>query len=137
LPFQAGYSLSVLLFSFSFALLILGNAIIWKIFGSIFLVRHVAGEYIHHLFLYNRNTGIFVFPVIAVIPFVNEAYLPFLLHVALAVYGGFYLWRIFRYFQIIHAKKVPVFYFILYLCTLEILPFFIMVKACNPLFIMQ
>jgi hypothetical protein len=132
-PLSGSYSLSILFFSSSAAILFSLNVIVWKIFGDIFLIQPVTQEYVHNLFLYNRNTGIIIFPLVLAIPFVANGLLIPLIYTIITVIAGVYLLRVFRFFQIIHAKKVSAFYFLLYLCTLEILPFFMLMKACKSL----
>ncbi|MDR2037940.1 MAG: DUF4271 domain-containing protein [Bacteroidales bacterium] len=132
LPWE-GYTVPILFFSVAIALLYAINAIIWKIFGTIFLIQPVSMEYIYTLYLYNRNTGIFIFPLVAIMPFVPYVVLHPLIYTIIAIICLVYLLRVFRFFQIIRSKNASFFYFILYLCTLEILPFLIFAKTCKML----
>ncbi|MDR3093247.1 MAG: DUF4271 domain-containing protein [Bacteroidales bacterium] len=120
------YFLSSVVGSIVAVLTLYANILTWQCFGSIFLIQPVVKEYVYNMFLFNGVQGLFIFPLLLLIPFVpNSLYMTY---VVIAILGLIYLVRILRFFQIIHAKKVPSFYFILYLCTLEFLPFAILVK---------
>ncbi|MDR1672998.1 MAG: DUF4271 domain-containing protein [Bacteroidales bacterium] len=124
-------SLSIVVFSVAVAVTIRVNVFLWTVIGHIFLFQSVARDYAYNVLLCSRVTGIVIFPFVLLIPFVAGWFAHIPVYAALAVAGGIYLLRLFRFFQIIHAKKVPAFYFILYLCTLEILPFCLLAKACK------
>ncbi|GHT79164.1 hypothetical protein FACS189464_3740 [Bacteroidia bacterium] len=113
------------------ALILYVNIFAWQCAGSIFLIQPVVKEYVYNMFLFNGVQGIFIFPLLLLIPFVPNGL--YMTYAVIAVLGIIYLSRILRFFQIIQAKKVSSFYFILYLCTLEILPFAILVKLCTLL----
>ncbi|MDR1666268.1 MAG: DUF4271 domain-containing protein [Bacteroidales bacterium] len=121
------YGFTVLLFTLFFILLLFLNIAVWQVFGNIFLIQPVVKEYIHNLYLCNAMQGIVIFPMVACIPFINNN-IAFIFAIV-GVLFLIYFFRFFRFFQIIRTKKAPVFYFILYLCTLEILPFIILIKA--------
>jgi hypothetical protein len=132
-PLWGSYGLSVVVFSLIAALTLHINVMIWKIFGNIFLIQSITGAYAYNMFLFNRNTGIFIFPLVIFLPFVSKDLFIALVYTIMAVIAVIYLLRVLRFFQIIRAKKVSAFYFILYLCTLEILPFLILLKTCKSL----
>lgn len=127
------YVLTILFFSMAVTLLYSLKAGIWKLLGSIFMLQTFSKEYVYNMFLYNRNIGLFIFPLLAVTPFAPRMLTPFLLYGAVTIFCIAYLLRIFRIFQIINTQNVSIFYFILYLCTLEILPLLLFVKVCKIL----
>jgi len=132
-PFLESHTLSILFFSFATGLLYFLKARIWQTLGIVFHVEKLSGLYIHNMFLYNRNAGLIVFPLVAFIPYMTEIITPYLVFGVIVVFLIFYLLRLYRFFIIFHAQIVSVFYFILYLCTLEILPLLILIKSCKML----
>ncbi len=139
LPFFGGvalwnsYSLSILFFTLCVAIIFAIKAMVWKTFGIIFLAESFSQEYVYNMYLYNRNAGTFILPAVIAIPFVPYEIVPVLIYAVIAIICVSYLAKMFRNFQIIRARNVSALYFILYLCTLEILPLLLFVKACKVL----
>ena len=127
------YTWSILFFSAATALLYILKAWMWHILGFIFKAQAFSKMYVYQLFLYNRNAGLAVFPLVAAIPFVPETITPFLIYAAISIYAFAYLFRQWRNFRMIHDQNISLFYFILYLCTLEILPLLLFAKSCKVL----
>lgn len=102
--------------------------VVYKILGTLFLAGKYFDEYIHQIFLYHKLFGIILFPLLT-----GMAYMPSDTKEIL-IYSGFLIFtlsvvlRIFRGFQICFKSGVSLFYMILYLCTLEILPFAVLYK---------
>jgi hypothetical protein len=93
--------------------------------GNLFLKRSLFLEYIHSTFVVNKSTGLFLLPVV-----VAGHYFPQTLVSPVMVLGLFllvvaFIWKTIRGYQIIKRKDIAIFYLILYLCTLEILPLLI------------
>ncbi len=104
-----------------------------KLVGFFFNSSAIFNEYIHNIFLINKNLAVFLLPfVIALI------YIPYnikntvIIFCAIMLLAGLFL-KIIRGFQIIIKKDVFIFYLILYLCTLEILPVLLGIKFLNSL----
>jgi len=127
------YTLSILFLSAVTALLYILKALIWHALGIVFMVQEFSKIYIYNMFLYNRNIGVVVFPLVAVIPFVAGNIALYIVNVTIFVYILSYLLKLWRTFQIIHGLNVSLFYFILYLCTFEILPLLLLIKGCKVL----
>ena len=132
-PVLENYAVSILFFSVAALLIYILKAATWLAFGVIFMVKSFSQIYIHSMFLYNRIAGLMVFPLVAVFPYVSGIISPYIIYMVIAVFVLSYLFRLFRIFQIINAQNVSVLYFILYLCTLEILPLLLFVKGCKIL----
>ena len=100
-----------------------------KIFGFIILEYKAINEYIHNVFLYNKIVGLVFFPIIWFIPFIDSEYSKYFIYVGLLAFVLAFLFRIVR--GIINCIKinVSIFYIILYLCALEILPVLIIYRA--------
>jgi hypothetical protein len=133
IPLWENYSLAILFFTFATGLLYFLKARIWQALGVVFHVQMFSRLYIYNMFLYNRSAGLVIFPLVAVIPYMTPAITPFLIFCVITVFISSYLLRLWRFFQIIHAQYISVFYFILYLCTLEILPLLLLIKSCKML----
>jgi len=132
-PLWGNYTLSVLFLSAATGLLYLLKGLINHTLGVVFLAHDFSKMYIYNMFLYNRNTGMMIFPLVAVIPYVAWVITPYVVYGVIIVYSFSYLIRLWRTFQIIHGLNVSIFYFILYLCTLEILPLLLFLKGCKVL----
>jgi len=132
-PLWGSYVLSVLFFSAATGLLYILKSLIWQALGIIFMMQNLSQIYVYNMFLYNRNIGVMIFPLVAVIPYVSEVISYYILYSVLSVFAISYLFKLWRIFQIIHIRSVSVFYFILYLCTLEFLPLLLLVKGCKVL----
>lgn len=104
-----------------------------KFLGYVFLVKDEFDEYIHNVRLYNKNIGLFLFPIIVIYPFIMDPVKPYVIYAGFLIIGTLILLRIHRGFQIIMKKGVSIFYLILYLCAMEILPVLLMIKLAASL----
>ena len=132
-PLWDSFGLSVFFFSLFVGLLYPIKAAVWKVLGVVFMVQPVSDMYVYNMFLYNRNIGLFIFPLVALIPYVTDKLLPCAVYGVLIIFGISYLFKFRRIFQIIRMQNVSVYHFVLYLCTLEILPILLFFKACKVL----
>jgi len=85
------------------------------------------------MFLFNRITVLAIFPFIALIPYIFEVISSYITIFVIIVFVFSYFLRLFSFFKIFNAQNVSIFYFILYLCALEILPLLLIVKSCRIL----
>jgi hypothetical protein len=104
-----------------------------KILGYIFLVQDNFSQYIHNVNLYNKNIGLFLFPIIIIYPFTLDKFKPFVIYAGLLLLLIMFLLRSYRSAQIIMRKGISLFYLILYLCAVEILPVLLLVKYVSTL----
>jgi len=132
-PLWGNYTLSVLFLSAATGLLYILKGLMHHMLGVVFMTHEFSKIYIYNLFLYNRNTGMMIFPLVAVIPYVAWVITPFVVYGVIIVYVFSFLVKLWRSFQIIHGLNVSIFYFILYLCTFEILPLLLFLKGCKVL----
>jgi len=101
-----------------------------KTLGYVFQQKKVIDEYIHNLKLFNITTGIFLLPVTICIPFLN-AYLVdevHLIETGFALYSIVFVFKLLRGFFVSYRQNVSIFYILLYLCTLEILPLALLLR---------
>ena len=100
-----------------------------KLFGNIFQTTKEAGDYIITLFLFANTLGLFMLPVVICLALVEQVSALVFIYTGFTIITMFLVTRIVRGVIIgLNSARVSIFYLFLYLCTLEILPFVIMVK---------
>ena len=102
-----------------------------KFIGFVFSSDLIASEYISNIWLFNKLLGISLFPIIITLPYINSSMKMPLAYIGLATILIFFIFRVIRSFQIVFQIKLSIIYWILYLCTLEILPVFVLSKIVN------
>jgi hypothetical protein len=102
--------------------------IVFRFIGYVFGGSQESKEYLFNVFLYLKNLAIFILPIVVVIPYVPEFWSTILLYLGLVLSSFMYIFRIIRGIKILFAKHVSIFYMILYLCGLEILPLLMIYK---------
>jgi len=121
--------LSVVIYSVFIILLYNVKSVVCRIIGNVFLVKEEFAEYVHNIHLYNKNIGLFLFPVVILFPYItNNEIKPLILYAGLTIVVGMFLLLVYRGIQIIMRNGVSIFYLILYLCAVEILPILLLVK---------
>ena len=99
------------------------------ILGFLFYKKELFSEYLHNVLLFNKNIGLYLIPVVVVLPYVPRELVKWLIFAGFIIVGILLLLRLSRSLQIIISKNVFLFYLILYLCILEILPLLIAYKV--------
>lgn len=99
-----------------------------RFIGYVFNGIKESKEYLHTVSIYNKNLGVFLLPVTISVPFIAQNATPTLLKLGLALTLIFYILRLFRGIKILFRQHVSIFYMILYLCALEILPLLMIYK---------
>lgn len=121
--------LSVALYSLGILAFYNIKTFICKLIGNVFLVKEQIAEYVHNIHLYNKNTGLFLFPVVIIYPYITSSLIkPIVIYLGLIIIMGMTLLLVYRSFQIIMKNGVSLFYLILYLCAIEILPVLLLIK---------
>ncbi len=90
--------------------------------GIVFNSTQIFNEYIHNNYIINKNLGLFLFPLLIMQVYINEKIKIIFILTGILLIIISYIFRLYRGFQIIIKKDIFLFYLILYLCTLEILP---------------
>jgi hypothetical protein len=125
------YHIKIFRFNTFETLLIIINAVIiisvarillLKLVGFIFDSTQIFNEYIHNNYIINKNLGLFLFPLLIAQVYISEKLKVIFLIAGISLILISYVIRFYRGFQIIIKKDIFLFYLILYLCTLEILP---------------
>jgi hypothetical protein len=112
---------------------VLGTYLI-KIAGIRFLsssvgLRSEGSEYIYTILLFNKVAGLVVFPLVLLIAFARQLNSTYALWFGLVFLAILLAYRVLRLIQIgFSATGASIFYLFLYLCTLEILPFIVLIK---------
>ena len=132
-PLWGNYTLSILFFSVAVVLIYFVKACIWQILGGVFIVQNFSKVYIYNMFLFNRIVGYIIFPLVAIFPYIYEIITPFIVYSVFAIIVLSYFFKLWRIFKIFNEQNVGFFYFILYLCTFEILPLLLFIKSCKIL----
>ncbi len=107
--------------------------IVLKMTGFLFLNEPIFSEYIHNTFVVNKGVGIALFPVIIMAQYFPYTLISYVLILGMIIYLAAFIYKSFRGYQIIIRKDVLIFYMILYLCTLEILPLLLGYKFVTSL----
>jgi len=107
--------------------------VITALVGVISLTQKTYAEYIYNVFLFNKNLGLVLFPVILGMVYISDRLLPLFFYTGIAFVVAVYLLRLFRGFQIFIKEGVSILYWILYLCALEFLPVLLFFKLSGLL----
>ena len=102
--------------------------IIIRFIGYIFNGIKESKEYLHNVSIYNKNLGVILLPITLSVPYIAQHATPLLLNIGLILTLIFYGLRLFRGVKILFRQHVAIFYMILYLCALEILPLLMIYK---------
>lgn len=98
--------------------------------GFVFGKENETISYAQSLFVFNKVEGLFLFPIAIFIAFFSMVQPKYFAIAGLILIVCFELYRITRiFFSAILLPNFSKFYLFLYLCTLEILPFVLIVKA--------
>jgi hypothetical protein len=101
---------------------------IYRICGSIFDTASETREYIFHAKTGDRVIGLLLFPVVLFLFIIKGNYIDYLLYFGIVFVSILTIINILRGMIIIAQKVFSVYYMILYLCTLEILPLLVVGK---------
>jgi hypothetical protein len=101
---------------------------IMKITGEIFYRQKLFSEAIFHNFLFNKVTGIVIVPFILLAAYTRGIYQEISVISGIVALIAINIARILRGIVFVSRYVVLLFYFILYLCTLEILPVLVIIK---------
>jgi hypothetical protein len=125
--------LNVLLYSGGLIILYSLKSFICRLIGYVFKVQSEFMEYVHNINLFNKNIGLFLFPVVIAFPYIDENLRPVVIYLGISILAIMVFLRTVRSVQIIMRKGVSLFYLILYLCAIEILPVLLVVKYSGTL----
>ncbi len=127
-PFEINSFIYFLFFLIIVPFIFLIKSITNRIIGYIFNKGEIFNEYIHSYYVLNKNLGIILMPIVIILPFINNNFVPYLIILGIIIIAFYYFLRMIHGIKIILSKDVSILYLILYLCILEILPVFWMYK---------
>jgi hypothetical protein len=100
-----------------------------RLMGVIFDQREASTEYNYNILLFNKILGVLLFPVTVMMAYAHEIPQGWLVAAGLSAWGIILVYRFFRGILIgLSASGFSLLYIFLYLCTLEILPFVVILK---------
>ena len=122
----------IMLYCFSFILAIyFFRYIINRILGYVLFQFKTFDEYIHSSFIYYKAFGLFLLPLVSIISFISEKYRFIFIVFGIVIFFLLYFISIFRATRIMLQKGILLFYWIMYLCTVEFLPIMLLYKFFN------
>jgi len=127
-PFQLNDILSYLCYAGCLMLLLLVRYVVLHITGYLFDNHHVFREYLHQIFLIYKSLGIYLIMLVIGLAYIREDLRIYFVYLGIILVFAAYFLRLFKGVRILMNKDVLIFYLILYLCTLEILPFLILYR---------
>jgi len=92
-------------------------------------------EYVFNMNNYNRVLGLFLFPMCLIIAFIPRLQQEYLFIIGIIIFLFLYFLLLFRGIKILLRKHFSIFYLILYLCSLEILPILYLYKLAMNFFL--
>ena len=117
--FQAFLVLSFLIFI---------RVIIMRLTAHIFVQSELFLGFLYHYFLYNKVIGIVILPFLLAVPYTNGILQEILMFTGISMIIAVYILRLIRAATYVFKNVVLLFYLILYLCILEILPILVVIK---------
>jgi hypothetical protein len=100
---------------------------LFNLSGIIFKSVKEASDYVLNIFIFGQIAGVALLPVIVLVAYIHSETM---IYAGVAMLTSLYLYRIFRGLVISGSNaKISVYYLFLYLCTLEILPLILILKA--------
>ena len=124
-PFPFVDFISFLIYSGIITSFLLLRYIISHFIGHVFQKHREFQEYLHQIFLIYKNLGIYLIPIVIGTAYIHEDYRIYLIYLGTIMLFASLILRLIKGFKILVNKDVLIFYLILYLCTLEILPWLI------------
>jgi hypothetical protein len=101
-----------------------------KMLGNIFEVKEASSEYVYNILLFNKTIGLILFPVCLLLAYARQIPPEILIWTGIVSWCLILVYRLLRVILIGAANSnVSFFYIILYLCTLEIIPFVVILKV--------
>jgi hypothetical protein len=101
----------------------------YKLIGLIFSTQKETSEFLFNVNAINKAFGMAILPFIAVLPFLQGAPGLVVIQMGIALFFAMYLLQLYQGAKIILQHPLSIFYMILYLCALEILPLAILYKV--------
>lgn len=109
-------------------LLFLVRVLLMKLTGFIFVRTELFSAYLFHYYLTNKALGLVMIPFSLAIAYTSGMLTEITIFLSLFVVSSAFVLRLVRTIMFIIKNEVLLFYLILYLCTVELLPFLVILK---------
>ncbi len=109
-------------------LFVIGKQFLYTVQGSLSETKSETSEFLYNMNLYNRVIGLGLLPVTLIIAFSRLRNQEIMIGIGALMFLFGFILLVFRGLKILVRKDFPLFYLILYLCTLEILPLLFIYK---------
>ncbi|MBN1926838.1 MAG: DUF4271 domain-containing protein [Prolixibacteraceae bacterium] len=110
------------------SLFMAGKFILYRFSGILFDSKEEVQEYIFNAKTGNRIMGLLLFPVVILTFFASGIFTKIILFTGVIIIAIISIFNVFRGIEILSKKVFSIYYMILYLCSLEILPLLIVLK---------
>ncbi len=110
------------------SLLVFLRITVMRIIGFIFERSELFLEFLYHFFIYNKVIGLVLIPFLLAIPYTHGILQEIIIYTGVSAAIAVYIMRLFRVAVYVFKHVVLIFYLILYLCILEILPVLVIIK---------
>ncbi|MGC9470407.1 MAG: DUF4271 domain-containing protein [Bacteroidales bacterium] len=104
------------------------RSVICRLTGFIARAGDLFAEYMHTIMMINKVLGLVLLPLVIGLPYLPGFLVPYLVYGGLGLFLIAYLVRIYKGLQIFILNRFSIFWMILYLCALEILPYLMIYK---------
>ena len=116
--------------SFAFlAALVMIRVLIMTLIGHIFNRFELFKSFLYHYYIFTKVIGIILLPFMAALPYTRGAIHNMLLYSALTLVALIIFLRAVRIIMFVRKNVLLLFYLILYLCTVELLPLTVIIKV--------
>jgi hypothetical protein len=109
--------------------ILLTRFIILKLIGGLFHAQSITNEYLFNLLLTYKIVGVVLIPVIVAQYFIQSAYAELFTYAGFGILTIGLIIRVLKGLRIILRSNIFLFYIVLYLCVLEILPLLVVLKS--------
>lgn len=99
-----------------------------KLFGWTYDATSCSSEIVANFLVYNAILGLSLSPLMMALFFIRQAMLMYIIYMMIGVLFICLIFKFIRLIKILFEYRVSIFYMILYLCALEILPFLLLYK---------
>jgi len=104
------------------------RSVICRFTGFLAKAGDLFAEYMHTIMMINKVLGLVLLPLVIGLPYLPGVLVPYLVYGGLGLFLTAYLVRIYKGLQIFILNRFSIFWMILYLCALEILPYLMIYK---------
>ena len=111
-----------------FSGLIFFRIVVMRLIGFIFKKSELFKGFLYHYFIFNKLTGLVLFPFLIAIPFTQGLPQEIIIYTSISIVFVIQVFRLVRMIIFVIKNVVLFFYLILYLCILEILPLLVVIK---------